>query len=286
MSVRNRLILGSAIEFLVFLLIILGILYATGVADQRDDQVRLSLRRLTQAQAVAKYSGLEVDRADDLIISGGRSVEQVDYNPRVKAAFAQWETSLRDNINLSGESDLGDRQSSELMRVQAIRRTYTLIGSNVDQAIAASMAGDYTQAVALATKAQNAYRETFVPGLESVTAAEQTNAAEADAQSKDASNTARLVPVVLAPIGLIIFAVISFVLVRDISRSVAVLKDGAEQIGKGDLDLVLDTGRRDELQEVAMASTGWPPSSRGLMRSSSSTPTRYRTTSRGPCPRW
>lgn len=253
MSVRNRLILGSAIEFLVFLLIILGILYATGVADQRDDQVRLSLRRLTQAQAVAKYSGLEVDRADDLIISGGRSVEQVDYNPRVKAAFAQWETSLRDNINLSGESDLGDRQSSELMRVQAIRRTYTLIGSNVDQAIAASMAGDYTQAVALATKAQNAYRETFVPGLESVTAAEQTNAAEADAQSKDASNTARLVPVVLAPIGLIIFAVISFVLVRDISRSVAVLKDGAEQIGKGDLDLVLDTGRRDELQEVAMA---------------------------------
>jgi signal transduction histidine kinase len=253
MSVRRRLIMGSLIEFVVFLAIILGILYATGVADQRDDQVRLSLRRLTQAQAVAKYSSLEVDRADDLIISGGKTFEPTDYNARVKNAFAQWETSLRENINILGNSELGDRQRSELMRVQAIRRNYTFIGSSVDQAIALTQQGNYPQAVALAVTAQNSYRGTFVPGLESVTAVEQANAAVADIQSKDASNTARVVPIVMAPIGLIIFAVISFLLIRDVSRSVAVLKDGAAQFGNGDLDIVIDTGRRDELQEVAMA---------------------------------
>ena len=253
MSVRRRLILGSLIEFLVFALIIVGILYATGTADQRDDQVRFSLLRLADAQAVAKFSGLEVDRADDLIISNGTSSEPTDHNPSVKASFAQWETSLRENINLSGNSDLGDRQRAELLRVLAVRRTYTLIGATVDGAIAASKSGDYAEAVALANKAQNIYRDTFVPGLESVTAAEQTNAAEADKQSKDASNTARIVPLVLAPIGLAIIAAISFFLIRDISRSVAVLKDGAKQFGKGDLDVVMDTGRRDELQEVAQA---------------------------------
>lgn len=58
---------------------------------------------------------------------------------------------------------------------------------------------------------------------------------------------------VLAPVGLAIIAVISILLMKDITHSLEVLKDGAVRLGGGDLDVVIDTGREDEFNEVAEA---------------------------------
>jgi signal transduction histidine kinase len=253
LSVRSRLIAGTIVEVLIFALIVLGIVAATGRSDHYDDQVRLSLRRLSQSQAVAKNVGLEMDKADDLLASNGRMYDKVDYNRRVQMSFVVWEQLLRDNIDLSGDSPLGLRQKNSLARVEALRKTYSTIAAQVDEATAASDAGDYAKAVAIASVADNSYTRTFLPGLESVIASEQANASAADAQSRSATSTARYVPLILAPVGLIVIALVSIFLMRDITRSLNALKEGAKHLGGGDLDYVVETGRDDEFAEVAQA---------------------------------
>ena len=253
MSVRNRLIIGSVIEFVIVALLITIILLATSAADRSDDQVRFSLQRLSDAQAVAKYAGFELDKADDLEASRGTLYEKKDYNPSVAASFASWENSLKGNIKLSGNTDLGRGQASELLRVESLSKTFSTIGATVDAATEASDRGDVSEAVVLATKADDAYRQTFVPGLESAIVVEQANAARADANSKSSSNTARLMPLIFAPVGLVVIALISALLMRDVTSSIDALKDGALKMGAGELDTRIDTGRKNEFKEVADA---------------------------------
>ncbi|MHB8894632.1 MAG: sensor histidine kinase [Candidatus Geothermincolia bacterium] len=253
MSVRTRLIGGTIVELLIFLLIILGIFVSTGQADRSDDQVRFTLSRLSQAQSAGKSAGLEIDKADDLIASGGTAFDPRDYNRQVQTAFITWENLLRESIDLSVDSSLGMRQQGVLSRVEALRKTYSSIAEQVDAAVALSTAGQSTQAVAVASSARAAYINTFLPGLDAVIESEQANAAAADAQSRSATNKARIVPLILAPVGLAIIAVISILLLREITSSVKVLKDGAVRLGRGDLDVVIDTGRNDEFNEVAEA---------------------------------
>jgi signal transduction histidine kinase len=252
-SVRTRLIGSTIIEVLIFLLIIFGIVVSTERADRSDDQVRFTLRRLSQAQTVAKSAGLEMDRADDILASGGTAHGATDFNSQVQAAFFAWEQSLRDSIAQSGNSSLGMRQRSTFTRVEALRKTYSSIGSQIDAAVAASIASDPGKAVAIAAAADSVYTNTFVPGLDAVISSEQANAGAADIQSRSATNTARIVPLVLAPVGLAIIVVISILLMRDITSSLKVLKYGAVRFGNGDLDVVIDTGRGDEFSEVAEA---------------------------------
>ena len=253
MSVRNRLIVGSVIEFVIVALLIAIILLSTSAADRSDDQVRFSLQRLSDAQAVAKYAGFELDKADDLEASKGTMYEKKDYNPSVERSFSDWETSLRGNIKLSGNTDLGRGQASELLRVQSLSKTFSSIGATVDAATEASDRGDINEAVVLANKADTAYNDTFLPGLESAIAVEQANAARADANSKSASNTARLMPLIFAPVGLAVIALISALLMRDITTSLAALKQGAIKMGAGELDTRIDTGRHNEFKDVADA---------------------------------
>ena len=54
-------------------------------------------------------------------------------------------------------------------------------------------------------------------------------------------------------IGLAAIALISILLMRDITHSISALKNGAQRLGAGDLDFVIDTGRDDEFKEVAEA---------------------------------
>ena len=63
MSVRTRLVASTIIEFVIFVLIIAGIVISTGRSDRNDNQVRYSLRRLSEAQTAARNVGLEMDRA-------------------------------------------------------------------------------------------------------------------------------------------------------------------------------------------------------------------------------
>jgi signal transduction histidine kinase len=253
MSVRTRLLAGLIIQLIILVLIIVGIVWATGAAEHNDDQVRFSLQRLSDAEAVAKNVGLEMDKADDLLASGGMNYEKIDYNRKVQGGFLVWEKALRDNINLSGDSSLGLRQKNSLARVEALRKTYSNIASQVDEAVAASNAGNYGKALASASVADTAYTTTFLPGLEAAITSEQANAAAADAQSKSATRTARIVPLVLAPIGIAAIALISILLMRDITQSITALKNGALRLGAGDLDVVIDTGRDDEFKQVADA---------------------------------
>ena len=253
MSVRKRLIAGAVIEFLIVALLIVIILISTSAADKSDDQVKYSLQRLSDAQAVAKYTGFELDKADDLIASRGTMYEKKDYNPYVGSSFTAWENSLSNNIKLSGNSDLGRGQAGEMLRVKSLAKTFSTIGATVDAATEASNRGDTAEAVVLATKADNAYRQTFLPGLESAIVVEQANAARADANSKSVSNTARLLPLILAPLGLLAIAITSILLMREITSSLNALKEGALQMGAGDLDTVIDIERADEFKEVADA---------------------------------
>jgi len=253
MSVRTRLLAGLVIQLIILVLIVVGIALSTGRAEHNDDQVRFSLQRLSDAEAVAKNVGLEMDRADDLLASGGAKHEKSDYNTRVQDSFVVWEKALLNNIQLSGNSTLGLRQRNSLARVEALRKTYANIATRVSEAIDASKAGNLGQAVAVASAADSAYTVTFLPGLESAITSEQANAASADAQSKSATTTARIVPLVLAPIGLAVIALISILLMRDITHSISALKNGALRLGAGDLDAVIDTGRDDEFKQVADA---------------------------------
>jgi len=253
MSVRTRLVASAIVEFLIFVLIIAGIVISTSLSDRNDNQVRYSLRRLSEAQAVARNVGLEMDRADDLLASNGTRYGKVDYNGRVERSFTVWETLLRENIKLSGNSSLGLRQTDELARVEALQKSYANIALKVDEAVTASNAADYTQAVTVATTASGTYRTGFLPALETAVANEQADAASADVQSKSASSTARTVPLVLAPVGLALVAMISILLMRDITRSITALTNGAQQLGAGDFDVIIDTVRNDEFKLVADA---------------------------------
>lgn len=253
MSVRTRLISATIVELLIFLLIILGIVVYTGRADRSNDQVRLTLRRLSQAQAVARGAGLELDKANDLLASSGTNYERTDYNRSVQRAFIAWEKSLMEAIDISGESSLGMRQKSLFDRVEALRKTYSLMAEQVEAATAASDTGNTQAAVSLASSANNTFLNTFTPGLEAVIDSEQANAAAADQQSRDATNDALVATLVLAPAGLAIIAVISILLMRDITKSLQVLKNGALVLGSGDLDVRIDTGKDDEFGEVADA---------------------------------
>jgi signal transduction histidine kinase len=253
MSVRTRLIAVTVTELVVTLVIILIILVSTSNADRSDDQVRLSLKRLTQAQAVAKNAGLEMDRADDLIISDGVDYEPGDYNQRVLNSFVEWEKSLESAIVLAGSSDLGHGQQSELLRVQSLRKSYKALGDMVQQAIALSGKGDAAQAVAVSAKATSMYQTAFLPGLESAITVEQVNATRADEQSKKASNNARLTPLIIAPMGLAVLAVLSLLLMRDLTGSLRALEEGVRRIEAGELGTVIDAGRDDEFKAVADA---------------------------------
>jgi len=254
MSVRTRLVVSTIIEFVIFALIIGGILIATDTASRSDDQVRFSLQRLAQAQSVAKNAGLELDLADELRITGGVSSHTArDFNKAVAESFALWMASLRENIKVSGKSTLGTWQAGELIRVEALKKEYESVSATLDSALRASAAGDNAAAASQAALAKEAYTNTFLPGLERAVSSEQAKAASADTESKSAANTARVVPLVLAPLGLIAVAIISFLLMRDITRSLTALKDGAVQMGKGNLDVVIDTGRADEFKEVGDA---------------------------------
>lgn len=253
MSVRRRLVIGSVIELFIVLSIIGGILIATGQSDRADDQVRFSLQRLSDAQSVATNSGLELDKADDLIISGGRSFEAKDYNPLVDRSFAQWTTSLKGNIELSGDSELGRRQDAELRRVESLEKTYDKIAATLEGAIAASRRGDYAGSVTLAANADNAYRATFLPGLESAIAIEEANASSAEEQSRSASRIARLVPIIGAPIGLLFAGIVVLLLMKDITQSLAALEEGVRRLGEGELDIMIEAGRNDEFKDVANA---------------------------------
>ncbi len=253
MSVRTRLVASTIIEFVIFVLIIAGIVISTGRSDRNDNQVRYSLRRLSEAQTAARNVGLEMDRADDLLASNGTRYGKVDYNGRVEDSFTIWETLLRENIKLSGNSNLGLRQKSELARVEALQKTYENIVLQVDEAVAASTAANYAQAVTVTTVAAGTYRTGFLPALETAIANEQADAASADVQSKSASSTSRTVPLVLAPVGLALVALISIILMRDVTKSITALKNGAQQLGDDDFDVVIDIGRNDEFKQVADA---------------------------------
>lgn len=251
MSIRTKIIGGTVVELLIFLLIILGIVVSTGNADRSDDQVRLTLRRLSQAQAVEKGAAREMDRANDLKASGGTSYEATDFNREVQRGFITWERSLLEAIDISGDSSLGLRQKSLLARVEALRKTYSTIADRVDSAVAASDAGRSTEAVELASAADDLYENTFLPGLDAVIESEQANAAAADQQSRDATSRARNMTLVLAPAGLLIIAAIAFFFTRDITRSFKALKEGAVRFGGGDLDARINIGEDGEFNEVA-----------------------------------
>lgn len=238
---------------LIFLLIVLGIAASTSRSDRGDEQIRYSLRRLSLAQDISKNAGLEMDRADRLIASGGIAGSEADYTRLVQDSFLSWAESLRDNINLSGDSSLGLRQKSALTRVEALRKKYSSIARQIDEAVEVSGSGDAARAVSIAAGARNLYMQAFLPGLDALVESEQANAAAADSISKSATSNARVIPLVLAPFGLVIIAVISFLILRDITGSLAILKEGAVRLGEGDLDVVIDTGGDDEFNEVADA---------------------------------
>ncbi len=251
MSIRTRIIGGTIVELLIFLLIILGIVVSTGKADRSDDQVRLTLRRLSQAQVVEKGAAEEMGRANDLKASGGTSYEATDYNREVQRGFIAWEKSLLEAIDISGDSSLGLRQKNLLARVEALRKTYSTIAGRVDTAATASNAGRAAEAVELASAAEDLYENTFQPGLDAVIESEQANAAAADRQSRDATSRARNVTLVFAPAGLLIIAIIAFFFTREIATSFKALKEGAARFGSGDLDARIDIGSDDEFNEVA-----------------------------------
>lgn len=253
MSVRTRLVAVTVLEIIITLVMVVIIIISTGRSDRSDDQTRYSLQRLSQAQAVAKYAGLQMDHTDDLMISQGTWYEKTDYNSQVNQSFDRWMRSLTGNIRLSGESDLGRGQRSELQRVEGLKKTFGSLADILDQAISMSVNGKPTDAVALASKANASYLSSFLPGLESTILVEQSNAARAEADSKRSSNSARLIPLVVAPIGILLLALTSFLLMTEITGSLKKLEDGAKRLEDGELGARIDTGRDDEFGQVADA---------------------------------
>ena len=60
-------------------------------------------------------------------------------------------------------------------------------------------------------------------------------------------------PLIFAPVGLAVIALISALLMRDITTSLGDLKEGALRMGAGELDTRIDTGRHNEFRDVADA---------------------------------
>lgn len=250
LSVRSRLIASSVIEFVVMAAIIATILVFTNISTRNEGYVQSALRRLTDSVTVAGAVSRQLESARSLSRSALPADSSYDDLRRATtSAFSRWKASLKQ----AGPQPryLADFQKRNLEEAGALEKEYASIDGGLATALTAGVSGRAVGAEEKVATVQNLYEASFLPRIESTIELDRSAAAHADRESQSASHTSAVIPLVLAPVGLVIVALISLLLVRDIGTSLGKLEAATEQVGRGDLDVSVDIRRNNEFGELA-----------------------------------
>lgn len=251
MSVRTKLIAGLSVELVVIFGMVIAILLATSVSDRRDQVVKNSLDHVAQGLIVERGVENQIQEITAGIGSSSIASRETALEQAVLMALNRWAESTRDSLGLINEKALADLEQQNLQSIQGLRQDYQDIDTDLTEAVDLQASGDTSGSAAKLDQAQDKFSTGFVPSVNQAIIKEQSAAERATNEAENASRIARIVPVVLAPIALLVGIAIAAVLVTDISRSLARLHVGVEELGKGNLDVTIKSWKDDEFGELA-----------------------------------
>lgn len=250
MSIKSKLIASSLIEFVVVAVMIAGILLAASHASRNENIVRSSLIRLADSLKVARSVSRQLEEAHRLAQSGqapGESYENA--RAAAKSSFTQWKQALSKPVaQPHGQPDI---QENNLRDEATLEKQYAAMDRKLDSYLAGAPASGVETTVENVESVNDEYEASLLPLLETAIGREESGAARADRDAESATRFAAVFPLVISPIGLFIVMGISIVLIRDITGSIGKLRSATERVRQGDLDVSVDTGKRDELGELA-----------------------------------
>lgn len=249
MSVRAKLVIGSVLQFVVIAAMLGGVLWTTARARHYEDLVREALSRVQVLHTLHRDSDHQLAAYSEYVRSGGTTGEFKDYEGKVSSELSSLEMLVTE---AAGEETPDDQQKPiSTADIKAFRSSFNSFNSFLEEAVGFYEGGETAQAAARFGEAQRIYDVELLPQIDTLIETEQRIVVAADSSARRASDLALAAIVIAAPLGLLITVIISFVVIRDITVSLDKLGVAAQQIGAGDLDFEVETGKNDEFGVLA-----------------------------------
>jgi nitrate/nitrite-specific signal transduction histidine kinase len=198
---------------------------------------------LVEALRVARNVSEQVRDAREIIVFGIDEHDKFElHGANASEAFVDWEKRLGESEDTENKQDVLDATANE----------YNVIDSRLDQAINLYDLGNRNEAAAeLNEVLTREYENNFLPAIEDMVSKERKNVADA---KKNADSTSVLIRLAVFIIAVAVCMAVWFfatIVMHDILVSTQSLKEAAEKIGKGDLDIHIEIDKDDEFGELA-----------------------------------